>query len=60
MHLQDEVTLLKTVDHPYKICHNIYSVYTSLYITMRQIFMVNWAALRGDLYDRKRLAFRIE
>ena len=27
MHLEDEVTLLKTIDPPYKICHNIQCVH---------------------------------
>ena len=31
MHLEDEVMLLKTVDPPYKICHNIQSVHLPIH-----------------------------
>ena len=31
MHLEDEVTLLKTVDPPYKICYNIQCVHLPLH-----------------------------
>ena len=31
MHLEDEVTFLKTVDPPYKICHNIQCVHLPIH-----------------------------